>query len=63
MILTTSLKYPGPREKNVYLKDHKEQEVGVCEPKELLKQVEWEEGEDVVLGSLDGIVLKQRRQR
>lgn len=62
MTLTTSLKYPGPR-KNVYLKDHKEQEVGVCEPKELLKQVEREEGEDVVLGSLDGIVLKQRRQR
>lgn len=47
----------------MYLKDHKEQEVGVCEPKELLKQVEREEGEDVVLGSLDGIVLKQRRQR
>lgn len=47
----------------MYLKDHKEQEVGVCEPNKLLKQVEWEEGEDVVLGSLDGIVLEQRRQR
>lgn len=49
------------RKRNVYLKDHEEEEVGVGEPSELLKEVEWEEGEDVVFGGLDGIVLKQRR--
>lgn len=49
------------RKRNVYLKDHEQEEVGVGEPSELLKEVKWEEGEDVVFGGLDGIVLKQRR--
>lgn len=41
-----------------YLKDKEEEEVGIGEPPELLKEVQWQEGENVVLGCLDGIVLK-----
>lgn len=44
----------------VYLKDHEEEEVGIGEPPELLKEVTWQEGENVVFGGLDGIVLKQK---
>lgn len=49
--------------KGVYLKHHEEEEVGVGEPPELLEEVERQEGENVVFGGLDGIVLTQRRDR
>lgn len=53
-----------PQVKNgVYLKHHEEEEVGVGEPPELLEEVERQEGENVVFGGLDGIVLTQRRDR
>lgn len=47
-------------ERNTYLKDDQKQEVGVGEPLELLEEVKGEEGEDVVFGGLDGIVLQER---
>lgn len=40
-----------------YLKEKKEEEVSISETPELLKQVERQEGENVVFGGLDGIVL------
>lgn len=42
----------------IYLKDHEEEEVGISEPPELLKEVKGQEGENVVFGGLDGIVLE-----
>lgn len=49
--------------KGVYLKDHEEEEVGVGEPPELLEEVERQEGDNVVFGGLDGIVLTRRGER
>lgn len=49
-------------EKKVYLKDHEEEEVGIGEPPELLKQIKRQEGENVVFGGFDGIFLKWRRE-
>lgn len=46
--------------RNTYLEDHQKQEVGIGEPLELLKEVKGEEGEDVVFGGLDGIVLQEK---
>lgn len=46
---------------HVYLKDEQEEEVGISEPLELLKKIKWQEGEDVVFGGLDGIVLKLKK--
>lgn len=43
---------------NVYLKDKEEEEVAVGEPPELLEEVKWQEGEDIVFGGLDGVILK-----
>lgn len=40
-----------------YLKDDKDQEVEVSQPLELLKQIFGEEGDDVVFGSSDVIIL------
>ena len=45
---------------NTDLEDHKAEEVDVGEPLQLLEEVEREEGDDVVLGRLDGIVLRQK---
>lgn len=47
----------------LYLEDQQQQEVDVCQPPELLQQVERQEGEQVVPGGLDGIVLDQRSGR
>lgn len=49
--------------KGVYLKDHEEEEVGVGEPPELLEEVERQEGDNVVFGGLDGIVLTRSGER
>lgn len=46
--------------RDIYLKDNQKQEVGVGQPLELLEEVKGEEGEDVVFGGLDGIVLQER---
>ena len=46
---------------NVYLKHHEEEEVGIGEPPELLEEVERQEGQNVVFGGLDGIVLKKTK--
>lgn len=53
-------KQPWFRSRITDLKDHEEEEVDVGEPLQLLKEVEREEGEDIVLGRLDGIVLRQK---
>ena len=41
------------------LKDEQAEEVGIGQPLELLEKVKWQEVEDVVLGGLDGIVLRR----
>lgn len=45
----------------MYLKNKEEEEVGIGEPPELLEEVKRQEGENVVFGGLDGIVLKRRQ--
>jgi hypothetical protein len=40
-----------------YLQDEQGQEVEVGSPLELLKQVEWDEGDGVVLVGLDAVPL------
>ena len=42
-----------------HLQNEKEQEVGVGNLLELLKEVDRQEGEDVVLGGLDAVTLWQ----
>ena len=49
---------PGDRTGSSYLETEQEQEVGVGQPLDLLEQVERQEGEDVVFGRFDGIILK-----
>lgn len=44
-----------------YLKDEEEEEVGISQPPELLKQIKRQKGEYVVLGGPDGIVLRKRK--
>lgn len=44
---------------SAHLERQQKQEVGVGEPLELLKQVERQEGEGVVLGGLDGVRLER----
>lgn len=43
----------------MYLKAKEEEEVAVGKPLELLEEVKWQEGEYIVFGGLDGIILKQ----
>jgi hypothetical protein len=45
-----------------YLKQQKEQEVDVRDPLELLKEVEWQEGEEVVFRGLNAVGLRAREQ-
>lgn len=48
---------------SAYLQDEQEEKVGVGDPLELLKEVEWEEGQEVVLGRLNGVFLcRQSKQ-
>lgn len=42
-----------------HLEHQQKQEVSICNPLELLKQVERQEGEEVVLGGLDGVRLEE----
>lgn len=49
---------PRQEQRQTHLKDEEEEEVGVGESAELLEEVEREEGEEVVFGRLDGVVLK-----
>lgn len=46
----------------LYLQHQQKEEVGVSDPLELFKQVQREEGEDVVLGGLDGVGLKGKKE-
>lgn len=50
----------GQEEWRLYLEDQQQQEVDVSQAPELLQEVEWQEGEQVVPGGLDGIALDQR---
>jgi hypothetical protein len=43
---------------SAHLQDNDEKEVEVGHAVELLIQVQWQEGEDVVLGRVDGIALE-----
>lgn len=43
----------------VYLQNEKEQEVGIGNFLELLEEVDRQEGEDIVLGGLDAVTLRQ----
>lgn len=50
-------KDPRP-ERRTHLEDQQEEEVGIGQSAELLQEVQRQEGEQVVLGRLDGVVLK-----
>lgn len=56
-------KEPRRKQRRTHLKDKEEEEVGVGESAELLEEVQREEGEQVVFGSLDGVVLKHMNVR
>lgn len=43
------------------LQDKQEEEVGIGDPLELLKQVERQKSEGVVLGGFDGIGLQEKK--
>lgn len=45
---------------NVYLKDEEEEEVAIGETLELLEKVQRQEGEEVVFGGVDGVILQRR---
>lgn len=49
---------PRHEPRQTYLKDQEEEEVGVGESAELLKEVQRQEREEVVFGRPDGVVLK-----
>lgn len=53
----------GEKSWRLYLEDQQQQEVDVGQAPELLQEVEWQEGEQVVPGGLDGIALDQRLSR
>lgn len=42
-----------------HLEHQQEQEVGISDPLELLKQVERQEAEEIVLGGLDSVCLEK----
>lgn len=42
-----------------YLQHQQNQKVGVSNPLELFEQVERKEGEEIVLGGLDGVCLQK----
>lgn len=46
-----------------YLQDEKEQEVGIGHFLELLKEVDRQEGENIVLGGLDAVTLWQGEEK
>lgn len=50
----------GQEEWRLYLEDQQQQEVDVGQAPELLQEVKWQEGEQVVPGGLDGVALDQR---
>lgn len=54
-------KEPRREQRQAHLEDEEEEEVGVGESAELLEEVQREEGEEVVFGSLDGVVLRHRQ--